>query len=509
MDDQQSGITDGAPAGKFESEELQKANNRTIRLVTCISVFSLIAIASVMIGAFSVIRQGRVNLAENWTSLLSAVLPLVGGGILALFSIFGMNRLKSFDEKQESMRRDIQSELFERMKIEIQALKPNIKKETDDAMENLGKRLGEFTEGPLKETQQTLVNLEKKFGSIDNIKKSIGTIRSVENAHKYVQQNADSDDYEVVDRYYDIINRVQSKELTGTFDDYHNLSVEFSRQSYTDYALLVAKTGVEKFPSNIDLISDCAKYATEVGETDVAKEMLEKLNEFDKSGLNWRAFTFYVDALNSGLVSIMVGKKEDAKVQAEAELQYTLSVVEQYEAAFPYEDKAYMAEFETYRRYGKTTEALDALKKGVNNCVMAPQCAGKLAERYLEMGDFDNAILAASKAIIGNATAQPGINTGAIFAFRGLARDAQIQEKLLQGVPKDTLSNDAQSAVKDLESAQQYGYAMSNISTRISIINNCFGFEDQSMYSYEDFLRLGMHGMSSDTAENDNDTEDE
>ena len=175
----------------------------------------------------------------------------------------------------------------------------------------------------------------------------------------------------------------------------------------------------------------------------------------EKSEWNWRAFTFYINYCNYLPNSVELKK-------------LTLECVKRYQECLPTEEKAYMAAYETYEKYGMHSKAIDALKTAHDTLKVTPQCSTRLANSYLETGEYELCIEAASKALVGNARPQESVATGAIFGTRGLAKDALILQK---GNQNETISQDeVLSALKDLALAQKLGFAHVNLSQHMLIL---------------------------------------
>lgn len=257
-----------------------------------------------------------------------------------------------------------------------------------------------------------------------------------------------------------LIQKISQHSIRGSADDYHNLSVSLANKEMNVLAVNVCIAGLEIYTTNIDLMADCIKYGTEDGNFQLAEKFHAMLTEkVNRKCWNWRCYTFLIDYYN--VLPHSIENREMA-----------LSLVQAYKEALPYEEKAFMAECETYERYGEYDKGISALELGVNKCKMAPQCATNLAERYLNRGDFAKAIESSSKAIIGNAKAQSSVNIGAVFAYRGLARDALIHQSLLSGTEKECIDKEIRQAIEDLEFALRFNYTYANIRARKMILES-------------------------------------
>jgi len=285
-------------------------------------------------------------------------------------------------------------------------------------------------------------------------------ITSINKANAYIQKNIDSLSADFLNS---LLQALSHQSIRGSENDYHNLATTLARNDLHTVAVEVCKAGLAFYGTNIDLLADAIQYTSECGEFSAAESMQMTLTEkVDKRFWNWRCFTFLINFYN--MLPYSDSNKETA-----------LDLVKTYKETLPYEEKAYMAECETYERYADHSRAVQAMIDGVDKCKMAPQCAGHLAEHYLEIGEFQKAIQAASRALIGNAIPQPSINTGAVFAFRGLAYDGIIHEKLLQGCQIEDMKSEMENAIHDLKCAMRFGFGQPNIATRASILETYLG----------------------------------
>ena len=314
-------------------------------------------------------------------------------------------------------------------------------------------------EQDIKRMEDAVLDFLGDYSWLINNKEELDKIRasSIQELYEMVSKAFSDEDKNAIPRVISVVRRtIDSKELLGDADHFHNLGTALASQHYTKEAVGICELGLTHFPNNMDLISCLTLYNAEIGDFKSAETYAQKLhNDFHRSVWNWRAYTFYIDYCN------YLPSTETLK-------QSTLQCVADYQKYLPSEEKAYMAAYETYEKYGMHKEAIDALKTADSTLKVTPQCSTRLASHYLELGEYALCVEAASKALVGNAKAQAAVETGAIFGMRGLAKDAQILEKEMNHEPVS--QEEIISALKDLLLATQFGYRHNNIAKRILIL---------------------------------------
>ena len=178
-----------------------------------------------------------------------------------------------------------------------------------------------------------------------------------------------------------------------------------------------------------------------------------------------------------------------------------------YKKVLPDEERAYMAEYETLKKYGELVAAENALVCAEDSLTMTAQCSLALSRIYHMRGEYDKAINSASRAILGQAETQPSSNTGAAFAYRGFSKDAKIHKAILDGIILDTQYDDIKSAINDYKMACQLGYSYENIKIRIVILEKLLVSKlhekssdselEARIEKLESVLELLLHNLSS------------
>lgn len=451
--------------------------------VVAISIFLVVFYINTIQNVVAATGSIPVQSSSDILNLSIPVLTVFAG---FLVSFLGMKRFENIDSQLEGIKKELSDEYAKKFNelnaskkelisdytdrlASLERVRDGIGKEVEKAVGSHIHKEGDATickiadahakaEQDIKRMEDSVLDFLSDYSWLINNKEELDKIRasSIQELYEMVSNAFADEDKHAVPRVIAVVRRtIDSKELLGDAEHFHNLGTALARQHYTKEAVGICELGLTHFPNNMDLISCLTLYNAEIGDFKSAEIYAKKLHEFDRSVWNWRAYTFYIEYCNY-LPGTDVLKKS------------TLECVADYQAYLPTEEKAYMAAYETCVKYGMHNEAIDALKTAHNTLKVTPQCSTSLANHYLEIGEYELCIEAASKALAGNAKAQASVETGAIFGTRGLAKDARILEREMKNEPIS--QEEIVSALKDLLLATKFGYAHKNITQRILIL---------------------------------------
>lgn len=201
---------------------------------------------------------------------------------------------------------------------------------------------------------------------------------------------------------------------------YHNKATEYARRGRNRDAVKLCIRGLEKFPTNVDLLADVIKYATDAGDMETAHRYFLLLMGIQREQYNWRAFTFSLDYL-----------LENARENEDT----CRALIADYHRILPHEEKAYVAESELDERLGNHEQSLKILEETIQKLPNAPQAALRLADKQFERGRYEEAIQTTSYAFVASSESQPSINISYLVLLRLLAEDAVLHQNLLRGDP--------------------------------------------------------------------------
>lgn len=264
-----------------------------------------------------------------------------------------------------------------------------------------------------------------------------------------------------------IMDKIFNGTISGNADEYHNLSISFSRNNKPSYAMYVCKAGLAIWKNNVDLNADAIRYALDAGRINDAKKFVNDFigNCQDRSKWNWRGFSFlleyYQDVMPEGYKALIE------------------ELIGDYKKYLPYEEKAYVAEAQFQIKEGLQDVAIKTLEHAVNN-LCAPQSSIMLADIYMEQGKYSDVIRVASLGIAYSAEVQPSIRTAYLIMLRALAKDAMY---LREAYSSSNYSvTQAKQIISEYKLAEKYvsSRERENIQLRISILETFAGIQTNS-----------------------------
>ncbi len=453
-------IKENANKAKNNTPNSSVNKSHTTLAMALTATFSVLAL---FVATFILLQlKFKEPLEITLSDWLKMILPIVGGAIVAIFAFLGVDRLKDFDERQDKLARDLRDDLHTQVDNAVKLVQPRLNENYQEWEIALQEKLSQY-DNSFNLVAERIDKYDKIIGSVEKLEEVSDAIGNVAEAHDFISKLFSDDSASTSDKsqrtriLLALVERVKHGDIKGDSNDYHNFSSELARNNYFDFAADVTGKGLDVFRDNIDLLSDYTYYSHKAGRKDDVRDGLNRLEKIEKGIWNWRAFTFYIDVVNDGEASAV--NKEKA-----------LKCVDAYKKVLPDEERAYMAEYETLKKYGELEAAESALIVAENYLTMTAQCSLELSKIYHTRGEYDKAISSASRAILGQAETQPSSDTGAAFAHRGLSKDAKIHKAILEGKGVDTQYDDIRSAINDYKMAINLGYSHANIAVRIMLL---------------------------------------
>lgn len=245
-----------------------------------------------------------------------------------------------------------------------------------------------------------------------------------------------------------IVDRVCNEgELSGDSADYHNLAAELARGSMYIESCRILKRGLSFFSKDTDLLSDLIEYATKGSMFDDAAKATEQLlHDIPHRLWTWRCYEFICDYYRA------IGELEKAD-----------KLCDEFIDAIPNDEHGYRSKAEIAKLLDPGADgikkSIDILQSAIDAHVNCPQCANALAETYLSIGKFDEALRAANQAILELAQDQPHVNVAYVFYNRAVIQDRMFMQGLSSSGVSQSLANDA---YQDYRMALSFGM-LSNI----------------------------------------------
>lgn len=187
--------------------------------------------------------------------------------------------------------------------------------------------------------------------------------------------------------YRDILKEYEDRTLTGTAEDFHNLSVQLARHKLYTEACQVLEKGLSfpQYAKDVDLIADYLIYGIKCECFSKCEVYYQRLLEIPRRRWKWRAYDFSVDYL-------MI-KAEDISNDAELDkaIEEMHQIATQYMESYPDSEGGYVVKASIYNFCNDTKNAQEVLQKAVENINRAPKCSLKLADIAFDKGEYNQA----------------------------------------------------------------------------------------------------------------------
>lgn len=378
------------------------------------------------VSAITVERNGL--LSADYLAAVIPVLLALGGSFIAFL---GMSRLKMFDERIDQTRSEMLKEVESKVKSEvaldrvefsnqilqdIKGEREKIQGVTDDAEKNLSNQKDKCIE----EIERKFSAFEQKYSWLESViasKEVELDFHTINDAHKLVEQLR----IEKPDGYINIVKRIIDRvcnaiDMSGDSDDYHNLAAELARGSMYNEACRVLKKGEQYFNKDVDIHADIIEYSTKGG-LDYAAESVRALKTMNSQIWTWRCYEFICDYYRS------IGDLTKANI-----------ICDDFMKAFPNDEHGYRSKAEVLRLLYPGQDGIDksieVLKTALMKKINCPQCANALAEQYLSIGRYSDALRAANRSVLELAQQQPHVPAAIIFYNRATIQDRMFMQGL-------------------------------------------------------------------------------
>ena len=199
--------------------------------------------------------------------------------------------------------------------------------------------------------------------------------------------------------------------IAGTASEFHNATVDLTRNGFYDYAYALVEIGVQRHSRDTDLLGDLLAYGLHCRSIEELQQWYDALLKVNRRFWTWRAYQFSFDFLMAKLP--YTDDDEELNV-LECEIE---NIINSFKESFKFLsdksdcEKAYMMEYEFYSSKGEETQAEHALIEATSELVKCAQCALKYADRCFQRGDYDETIKYATIAAHVKED-QPSINLG-------------------------------------------------------------------------------------------------
>ena len=232
--------------------------------------------------------------------------------------------------------------------------------------------------------------------------------------------------------------------ISGSADEWHNLSVDLAQSDLNDLACDVLERGLEFYPRNVDLLADYLQYGMECGRAERCGEVCKVLLKVPRVLWSWRGYRFLIGYYKNRMAAAGSG----------TELEKYRSTIDellgQYRQRFPEDEGSYDCEAEICRELHDQAREEAVLTEAVHRLKVAPKCAMQLAMKLFERGEYEAALHMTQRALNNAMQTQMSVNEAYLHYLSGLSKMALLQLKD-EGYPEDavlSIYNDFETALR-------------------------------------------------------------
>lgn len=376
--------------------------------------------------AIAIERNGLLS-----ADYLAAVIPILlalGGSFIAFL---GMNRLKMFDERIDQTRAEMLKEIELKVKSEVAVdrvefsnqILQGISGEQEKFLsiaDDTSKDLLAQKETCIKEMADKFDLFKQKYAWLEATvthKEVDLDFYTIEDAHILVQQLRAKKPTGYIGIIKKVVDRVCTVDgLSGGSSDYHNLATELASGRMYDDACRVLEKGKERFENDADILAGIIEYSTKGGLSYAAKSV-KTLLEMQPRIWTWRCYEFICDYYRS------IGDLDSAD-----------KLCDEFICVLPNDEHGYRSKAEVtkllYPGMDGIEKSIKILQRAIDANVNCPQCANTLAETYLSVGKYEEALSAANRAVLELAQEQPHVNVAYVFYNRATIQDRMFMQSL-------------------------------------------------------------------------------
>ena len=224
------------------------------------------------------------------------------------------------------------------------------------------------------------------------------------------------------DRGYEEVNQFLSlPTCSGSPNEFHNLSVNFSKKDDYITACKILERGLEKYPYSTDLLADFLQIGLFCNKEEECKKYYSVLFSIPKTKWTWRAFSFSIDYLQI----ITDGLMEEESIIANKSAM--LNIAEEYAKYYPYEEDVFLARSEVFSYFNEKDKEIECLRVAASRGRKSPKCNLRLADFYFSQGEYEKALEYIARNKTEGIDIQDRINVGYMYYLSGLCRTALLQ----------------------------------------------------------------------------------
>ena len=223
----------------------------------------------------------------------------------------------------------------------------------------------------------------------------------------------------------EVLDYINNNEISGSASAFHNAAASLARIDAFAYAISILEVGLNRYSRDTDLLADIISYGSKCKKLSDVNPYYKKLKRVRKCFWTWRAYVFSVDFLME-YIQYTETEKEEERIKAEI-----LSILSDFKATYPHDERAYVAESEFYECMHDYQKQIAALIEGMEKVAVCCQCALKYADYLFERGEYEKALPIIQKAVDIRED-QPSISLGYAYYILAMSKEAVLRRKTTQ-----------------------------------------------------------------------------
>lgn len=255
-------------------------------------------------------------------------------------------------------------------------------------------------------------------------------------------------DWEISSRLqvYEILDTFMQLKQNGNSSDFHNYAVTFARINDYDAACDIIRSGLKRFPYNIDLLADFLEYAPMSSDENCYQECesyFQTIKNIDLCSWTWRGFNFTIDYLLS---------KIDQNINEKATIKKDLDVIsKKYIELFPMDERAYYSLYLIEQKFGSINNKV-CLMNAVEHPIRAAHCALRLAEIFFDEKDYSQSLTYLNRAINDSIDRNGSLKLVNIYLLRFIIKVSVFmnRQELVDNTLSNTKDDDLEKEIRDI-----------------------------------------------------------
>lgn len=180
-------------------------------------------------------------------------------------------------------------------------------------------------------------------------------------------------------------NFLNQSQITGSPNEFHNLSVNYSRKDDYINSCRILEKALEIYPNHTDLLADYLNSGINCPRTVKLDAVYNRLQKIPKMRWTWRSFSFSIDFMLY-LATNLNNVDELNEIKRNA-----LTLAEEYQNYFPDLEDVFICKYSIYLFFNDQKMAEKSLDEAVKKIKVCDRCALRYADILFEKGEFRKA----------------------------------------------------------------------------------------------------------------------